>query len=70
MKARRSVNALNPKGAKLALFELSANIGVFTSFFDGLIGNPERILTAASVTLSGIDNFFVAGVSYFFFFLP
>ena len=62
VKTRGGVNTLDPKGAKLALFKLTANIGVFTGFFDGLIGNPEGVFTAATVTLGRVDNFFVAGV--------
>ena len=61
VQAGTSVDPLDPKRTELTFFQLTADIGILTSLFDGLVRNAECILTTAAITFGLIDNFFVAG---------
>jgi hypothetical protein len=60
--AGTGVDTLYPKGAELTFLKFTADICILTSLLNGLIGNAEGVFTATSVTRSGINYFFVAGV--------
>jgi len=60
------VDALDPEGAELALFDLSANVGVLAGFPDGGDGVGESILAAVAETLCLLQDFLMAGVGGYF----
>src|SRR5579885_1463243 len=60
--AHGGVDALDPEGAERALAVLAVAIGVLVRLFDRLLGDTDRVLAAAVVTLGGLQNLFVLGV--------
>src|SRR5690606_31007422 len=62
MLARRSVDALDPQSAEIALPILAIAIGVLQRLLDSLLGNTDRIFAAAIETLGGLQNFLVLGM--------
>jgi hypothetical protein len=62
MFASGGVDPLDPQRAELTLFQLPADIGVLTGFFDSLIGHTKCVFTTTAIAFGLVDNFFVAGV--------
>ena len=62
MLAHGGIDALDPQRAEGALLGLAVAILILQRLLDGLLGDPDRVLAAAIVTLGGLQNFLVLGM--------
>src|SRR5262252_3492879 len=60
--AHRRVEPLDPQGAERALAPLAVAECVLVGFLDRLLGDADRVLAPAVVTLGGLQNFLVLGM--------
>ncbi len=57
-----SVDTLDPQGAEIALLDATIAVGVLAGLFDGLLGDTDRRLSAAVLTLGSLQDLLVTGV--------
>src|SRR5258705_4003715 len=61
-RAHGRIDALDPQAAEGALAALAIPVGVLIGLLDGLLGDADRILAAAVITLGGLEDFLMLGV--------
>lgn len=59
--ADTSVDTLNPKGAELALLDLTVTVGVEEAFFDCVLGDSPNFTASSKVSFGELHDFFAAG---------
>src|SRR5262249_46382987 len=58
----RCIEPLDPQCAERPLAPLAVPVGVLVGFLNCLLGDTNRVLAAAEITLGGLENLLVLGV--------
>src|SRR5271170_5574684 len=62
-RAHRRIEALDPQRAEGALAPLAVAKGVLVGFLHRLLGDADRILAPSVITLGGLEDFLMLGMS-------
>src|SRR5580704_16695186 len=61
-RAYRGIEALNPQRAKRALLPLAVAEGILARLLHRLLGDADRVLAPAAITLGGLEHLLVLGM--------